>query len=86
MKRKAIHMIDDLREWCEEGTLYVRCLKDIYDQEMKVCSSGEIYYVHDVLDIDGEILLSIDSEILGVVWCVSLDDDDFEMVYKESDY
>ena len=79
-------MYEDLARWCEEGTLYIRCLEDIEDSGVAVCSEDEIYLVWDVIKINsGEIFLTVDTNIEGVTWCVSMDDDNFEIAYVEND-
>jgi hypothetical protein len=79
-------MYNDLKEWCEDGTLYIRCLDDIYDGETKVCEKDKQYIVWDVIQtVYGEVLLTIDTGYDGITWCVSMDDEDFEIVCTEND-
>lgn len=78
----------DLRQWCEDGTLYLRCVKEFSDEikdEVTEYATDQEFQVYDVTNDNGEIEFWVDSEDLGYEFIVSYDSDNFEFFLKSED-
>lgn len=78
----------DLRQWCEEGILYLRCVKDCVDeveQEVTEYDAEQEFKVYDVTNDSGEIEFWIDSEDLGYEFVVPFSSEEFEFFLKNED-
>lgn len=78
----------ELRQWCEDEILYLRCIKsctDKIEQEIINYCIGDELKVFDVTCNNGEIDFWVDSGDVGAEFIIPFDSEEFEFFLRYED-
>jgi hypothetical protein len=77
------YMYEDLKQWCDDGQLYLKCITQLVGEESVCCKNGSTYKAYDVIETEGNIEVFISTGLIGYDPCILINEEgneDFEIV------